>query len=251
MCTVTIQRDKDIVRVTMNRDERHERIETGLYSDGTQHALLFPEDGSSGGTWIGVNADGVMACLMNRYDQPPEPSRISRGSIVVDALARGEIAHIEYWLRNGFRPVRFNPFTLFVVTCQRTLCLEWTSATCQWLDLPVQPWIMVTSSSENAVAVTHYRQRQFEHWLKQGAPFRNGIAGFHFQHDAAALDRSILMSRPHSHTKSLTQITLSETKAQMVYLPQTVLGAWAAGDTSDEAAACDGELETMSMDECL
>lgn len=243
MCTLTIQRDADFVRVTMNRDERHERIETGLYSDGWRHSMLFPEDSESRGTWIGVNASGVILCLLNRYDRPSAPVGDSRGRIIVDALALGDFSDIETWLCTAFRPDRYNPFSLFVIGGQRLLRLDWTGARWNHLALAVQPWLMVTSSSENIAEVTYYRQRQFERWLNDGAPFYSGIPGFHFQHDPTAPEKSVLMSRVHSQTKSLTQITLFEHHAQMLYLPRTALNEWVSGGNLDDAGALRAELD--------
>ncbi|HEX4842216.1 MAG TPA: NRDE family protein [Limnobacter sp.] len=75
--------------VLANRDEFHHRPSAPLHVwPNTQPALLAGKDLQSGGTWLGVNAQGHFALLtnvrnnaLNRGDAAP-----SRGQLVVDAL---------------------------------------------------------------------------------------------------------------------------------------------------------------------
>ena len=49
--------------------------------------VLAPRDDREGGTWIGLNGNGVFAALTNRSSQATDPSRRSRGLLVMDVLA--------------------------------------------------------------------------------------------------------------------------------------------------------------------
>ncbi|MCB9540213.1 MAG: NRDE family protein [Myxococcales bacterium] len=69
-------------------------------------------DALAGGTWMGVTASGFFVGLTNQPpDGAPDPSRASRGQVVLDALAAGSTAAAEARLR-GLRPGAHNPFNL-------------------------------------------------------------------------------------------------------------------------------------------
>jgi uncharacterized protein with NRDE domain len=52
--------------------------------------LVFaPRDLRAGGTWLGLNADGVFVGLTNRSDGDRSGTRTSRGQLVLDALSQG------------------------------------------------------------------------------------------------------------------------------------------------------------------
>ena len=79
MCTLTVSRDAERLRVTMNRDEARSRAEEHpptRTAEGGSPPILCPRDGQRGGTWIGVNGAGLVGCLLNLYeaenpDAPP------------------------------------------------------------------------------------------------------------------------------------------------------------------------------------
>ena len=76
MCTVSIVNRGDSILVTMNRDERRERSEEGMFSYRKQGVdLLFPRDGLAGGSWIACSERGELACLLNRYDDVEQRER--------------------------------------------------------------------------------------------------------------------------------------------------------------------------------
>jgi uncharacterized protein with NRDE domain len=96
MCTLIVL-DRIVagypVVVASNRDEQYARpaAPPSLVSgeSGGRPAFVAPQDLEAGGTWMGVNAQGLFAGLTNR---PPAPgpaaagSRRSRGLLVRDAL---------------------------------------------------------------------------------------------------------------------------------------------------------------------
>ena len=49
--------------------------------------ILAPIDLRAGGTWLGLNADGVFAAVTNRRSVFVDSDRRSRGDLVLDALA--------------------------------------------------------------------------------------------------------------------------------------------------------------------
>jgi len=226
MCTLTILRDDHGVRVTMNRDERRDRFEGGLQSQvNAKRKIYYPEDKSSGGTWLGINDSGVILCLLNRYDCVADPEKPSRGEIVPAALSNGSAREVNTWLNKEFDYSRYNPFTLMLVTQFSTLRIDWTGTELLREALSVDS-TMATSSSVDTHEVIRYRQNQFLDWQEQGAPEQKKIPSFHFQQDKNDTSCSVLMARDSTHTKSITQITLADTEARIAYFDSELVQSW-------------------------
>ncbi len=224
MCTVTIKRDADSVCVTMNRDEQRDRSEAGLSNTILNNvAMAFPQDGLSKGTWIGVGQQGVILCLMNRYDQAADPAAESRGNIIPDALAKGDFTEIIAWLEEGLAVATYNPFTLFVISMQHSIRFDWTGQHWHVEQLSSQVWYMATSSSEDSQQVSEYRAAQFDRWLRTRESYNNDFPLYHFQHDHQLPRQSVLVSRPKVHTKSITQVVMTSQQADIKYLPEDAL----------------------------
>ena len=92
MCTVTVLRVGDMLRLVCNRDESRQR--PSAYSPlitlaGRLHALM-PQDPAGRGTWIAANSAGLVFAILNTYPETPriesDPHRISRGLIIPSLL---------------------------------------------------------------------------------------------------------------------------------------------------------------------
>src|SRR5437764_113033 len=88
MCTLVLAAhvfDGYPLVVIANRDEQLERASSPpfVWAEG----FLAPRDDVAGGTWLGVNPKGVFVGILNRFLGPKDDARVSRGSIVKDALA--------------------------------------------------------------------------------------------------------------------------------------------------------------------
>lgn len=71
-------------------------------------------DLEAGGTWLGVNDDGVVAAILNRRGTlGPEPGKRSRGELVLEALDHAEAYHAADALR-ALDPRAYRPFNLIV-----------------------------------------------------------------------------------------------------------------------------------------
>jgi uncharacterized protein with NRDE domain len=100
--------------VAANRDEYLDRpAAPPALSAGGPMAWVAPADLRAGGTWLGVNAAGVFAGLTNRPTTTPDPSRRSRGLLVLDALespdAPTAVRRLEALAEGAY-----NPFNLVV-----------------------------------------------------------------------------------------------------------------------------------------
>jgi uncharacterized protein with NRDE domain len=88
---------------------------------------VAPLDLSAGGTWLGVNQAGVFGALTNLRNPNPDPSRKSRGLVVMELLESGSAA--EAANRLGELPERtYNPFNLFVADAESAHLLVYQDA---------------------------------------------------------------------------------------------------------------------------
>lgn len=101
--------------VAANRDEYRERPAEGpaLRETAAGVVVAAPRDLRAGGTWLGVNRHGVFAALTNRPTACADPTRRSRGLLVMDALGAAKASEAAEWL-SGLPDAAYNPFNLFV-----------------------------------------------------------------------------------------------------------------------------------------
>src|SRR4029453_10889790 len=87
MCTLVlvVPPPGGVLQVAANRDEFLARpAAPPMPSDDGR--WFAPRDLQAGGTWLGVNAGGVFVGVTNRTSGPRDPSRRSRGLLVLEAL---------------------------------------------------------------------------------------------------------------------------------------------------------------------
>lgn len=107
MCTLVIlQRPGELLAVSGNRNELLSRPSSG---PRVEHGIFAPRDELAGGTWLGLNRHGLFVCVTNRRGGMVDPSRKSRGLLVIEALqavtARGlreAMAQLRSDRHNGF-----------------------------------------------------------------------------------------------------------------------------------------------------
>jgi uncharacterized protein with NRDE domain len=110
MCVVTMAWEahpKWRLLVAGNRDEFHARSSAPVARWGDHIGVMAGRDLVSGGTWMGVSDAGRFAVVTNIRDADgPDPNKTSRGALVSDYLAAGDLPDA----LEGF-----NPFNLIVV----------------------------------------------------------------------------------------------------------------------------------------
>jgi len=216
MCTLTVLRDADRVLVTMNRDERRDRapeISPRVSVDhSTGVAWAGPRDGAAGGTWMGANEFGVVACLLNQYASgsapPRDPSRPSRGAIVPALLARGSWGNGLAWLDSDFDPTAYDGFRLVLVNAEETVLVVWTGTGDLEIMRPPTERFFLSSSSWNQEEVLPWRRARFEEWCAAGAKATHRIPSIHLLRSEGMESWAPLMAREHSATRSITQVDL-------------------------------------------
>ena len=128
MCTLVILRRPDAawpLLLGANRDELRSR-------PAAAPARHWPDrpyvrggiDTEAGGSWLGLNDDGVVAAVLNRRGTlGPAPGKRSRGELVLEALDHAEAAAAADALR-GLDPAAWRPFNLIVADARQAFWLR-------------------------------------------------------------------------------------------------------------------------------
>ncbi|MBC7769836.1 MAG: NRDE family protein [Phycisphaerales bacterium] len=217
MCTLTVLRESNRLLVTMNRDDIAAREEAPPAQSSTAEAtFVAPRDLQAGGTWIGVNSHGVIACLLNRYDAAPA-GRASRGNIVLEAMRSTSIDAACKAL-TALDHLAYSPFTSLLIARQSTARLDWTGSRLERTDLAADnDVLMVTSSSWQFDAVKAKREALFREIWADSDDAIDKVGAFHSRRVNENDAWAPMMQRPHSQTKSVTQVELTSFGAEMHY----------------------------------
>lgn len=109
MCTlVLLQRPGELLAISGNRNEMLSRPSSG---PRVENGILAPRDELAHGSWLGVNRHGLFVCVTNRRGAMVDPSRRSRGILVMEALQAQSARGLHQALRE-LRPDRHNGFHL-------------------------------------------------------------------------------------------------------------------------------------------
>ena len=109
MCTlVLLQRPRELLAISGNRNELLSRPATG---PRLENGVLAPRDDLAGGSWLGLNRHRLFVCVTNRRGAMVDPSRKSRGLLVLEALQARSARGLHQALRE-LRGDRHNGFHL-------------------------------------------------------------------------------------------------------------------------------------------
>lgn len=230
MCTLTVYSGKKRCVVTMNRDELRTRKEAGVLHSKSINDIRFfhPVDLVSGGTWFGVNNQGVILALLNRYQAPQTKEAKSRGDIIPAALAQGGRSAVQSWLQE-LSYVDYNPFDLFLISKKKVMQFSWDSEKYSSEAIKFKRWFMFTSSGLMTEEVIAYRQNLFNAWShemgKKLTSSEEILRGFHLIQFDGMETHSVLMEREKSHTRSVIQADIEGKKIQVKYIPDILENA--------------------------
>lgn len=226
MCTVTVVAAVDVsspdrgplVRLVCNRDEQRSRPPSRDLSQvrvGRRGAVM-PIDPASGGTWIGANDAGMVACLLNAT--PPEWSggqvgfgRETRGVIVPELLSAASIEEAAD-VAGRIDAARFAPFRLILLDIRRFF-LAWSDgrSTAHAMPAQLKAPLMLTSSGLGDHVVESPRREVFERVFSGKFDPLAAQADFHEHRRDAESHLSVLMSRPDARTVSRTRVDVNAT----------------------------------------
>jgi transport and Golgi organization protein 2 len=219
MCTVSIVPVAGGCRVMCNRDERRTRAVAHPPRTWPTEVswATYPQDPVSGGTWIGVNDDGLVVVLLNRTttaDRRLAPQ--SRGSIVPTLLACSSLARAV----KACAALDFNRFEAFrIVMAHRSTVAAMTGdgAHPSTELFPLVRPVMFTSSSLGDAIVETPRRQLFERLVLAGDDWLRGQFRFHRHRWAGRLELSVQMSRPDACTVSRTTIDVTSRRIDLQY----------------------------------
>jgi len=97
-----------------NRDEAYARPYSPPRPWLAATPFWAPRDEDEGGTWIGVNARGLLAGITNLSREEERPGLASRGHLVSGALARGDLAAARDWLLAEAARAPRNPCQIYL-----------------------------------------------------------------------------------------------------------------------------------------
>ena len=231
MCMLTVYRAPGEIVATMNRDEtlsRGPESPPRVHNNGTAPAWMAPHDSDKGGTWMGANAHGVIACLLNAYlpgeSLLPDTSGKfpSRGEIIPALLEAGDGPAVLSWLSDEFRPETYPSFTLLVVTRDNSVAYEWLRKGQPEINEFSDEWIIRSSAGWDSEEIRLWREERFAEWREAGCKSIDTLPAFHLLRDPNYPEWSPLMQREWSATRSITQVSVSNGpgRVDMRYWPE-------------------------------
>ena len=214
MCTLTffpLADDKFVL--TTNRDEQPERKTIPPKEYNHQGiTLIYPKDEKAGGTWVGANANGRVASLMNGGKEPhirKESYRLSRGLVMIELLlAKDVFAFLKSFDFNDIEPftiVMINPQNESVNAPFKAYELIWDE---QELHQRILPWeTQIWSSTPLYTRKVHQNRKAWLQKFIEETPQITLEAIWDFHHIAGNGDKAtdFIMDRGFIHTKSITQ----------------------------------------------
>jgi len=118
MCTLAIyfqMTDDYPVVIAANRDEYLDRPAAKPTTLCERPHIVGGKDLRAGGTWLGVNQYGIVAGLLNRRTEAPNPDARSRGLLCLDTLRR-RTAREAADFAGAQRAQDYNPFNLLIAS---------------------------------------------------------------------------------------------------------------------------------------
>lgn len=105
--------------IAANRDEQRNRESLPPHCIRAGEVEIYAgRDLVGGGTWLGMNTNGLLVGITNRRSTKPlDPARRSRGLLCLDALSMSS-ARAVHDIMQTLKPDEYNPFNLFYADFQ-------------------------------------------------------------------------------------------------------------------------------------
>jgi hypothetical protein len=174
----------------------------------------------SGGTWIGVNGDGLVVALLNRTAGPgvERLAPRSRGSIVPELLACRSIDRAME-ASDALDRRAFERFALVMVQRSAVVVIAGDAARLSHDAFPLVTPVMFTSSSLGDALVEAPRRTLFEQLVLTSDDWLRGQFQFHRHQWTRRPEISIHMAREDAATVSRTTIDVTSRTIDLDYEP--------------------------------
>lgn len=213
----------------MNRDEaltRGPELPPRTHRSRTGPTWMAPHDSDKGGTWMGANEFGVVACLLNAYrpgdSLKPKPGGEfrSRGEIIPRTLEKGRVPEALAWLQGEFSPESYPSFDLLLISPDSGHRLTWLGHGGLDLGDLEEGWTVISSSGWDSRDVIRWREDKFDEWLSADCTMIDSLPSFHLLQEEGREERSPLMKRDWSATRSVTQVCVDAQEVHLRYWPR-------------------------------
>jgi hypothetical protein len=128
-------------------------------------------DRLAGGSWLGVNDEGVVACIMNRMNTlGPAPGRRSRGELVLEALDHADATAAAAALQ-ALDPVAYRAFNMFIADSRDAYWLRNLGHPQGWVEVhPLPPGLSMITAHDRNDAARSPRIRIYLPRFREAAP---------------------------------------------------------------------------------
>lgn len=229
MCTVTYipQTKENGFILTSNRDEKAYRptVAPTIYSlNGVK--TVYPKDAKAGGSWIAMNQNGRLSCLLNGAYAPHKKEDFhteSRGNVLLN-LVNTPCDVESYFHRKDLSHVEpFTIVTLDIIDGETIKFSEiiWDGMKKKYREPnPEIPhlWSSVTLYNEQQ---RNLRNEWFKRFLSEhkGDISPSDVLAFHSGQHTGDIETNVIMERNGGlKTVSITQITMHDSKRKMSYI---------------------------------
>jgi hypothetical protein len=220
MCTVTIVRVGDLLRLACNRDESRRRPEAHppfiLRVDG--RLVLMPQDPQGRGTWIAANSAGLVFALLNVHAPSNVSPAASRG-LIVPMFAGCDSLDEVLWRLDDVPANTFAPCRLLTADDDDVVEIWLGSGPRRIAAHSIDRPMLFTSSSLGDALVDGPRRLLFEQMLGPAGPSADWQDAFHAHRWRDRPAVSVHMSRPDAGTVSTTIVEATPREVRMIYEP--------------------------------
>ncbi len=220
MCTVSYIPGNNRYFLTSNRDEKIIRglsLPPRMY-EVNQRTLLYPKDADAGGTWIGMQDNGVAAVLLNggfvkHISEPPYVK--SRGQVMLDILS----ASTPLQSLLDYRLTGVEPFTLILLQQEKLFECRWDGNRIWHTSLAEREPHIWSSVTLYDTGMIRKREEWFSKWLEQyPSPDRSAILDFHRFTGEGDSHQDLCMNRNNTMlTVSITSMEITSSQGWMQY----------------------------------
>jgi len=175
MCSVVILHRPDHawpVIIGANRDEMASRP----WAPPARHwpdrrDVVAGLDKLAGGSWLGLNDEGVVAAVMNRMNTlGPQPGRRSRGELVLEALDHADAAAATEALR-ALDPGAYRAFNMVIADNRDAYWLRNLGHAGGWIETwPLPPGVSMITAHDRNDTVKSRRMRSYLPRFEQATP---------------------------------------------------------------------------------
>lgn len=216
MCTLSWKWSEETFHLFFNRDEALARPKAlpPIVRQEKENLILCPIDPQGGGTWMGVNQQGLVIALVNDYQNPAKQAVTglrSRGLLVLELLTEVSVDSILKAIQ-GMELSCYPGFLLHLFSLsEEGWQIHWNGEQLNLKEIS-EVKLPISSSSVYPQEAERYRQQRYSDAFSVAE-----LREFHALYDKDAPGLSPWMKRDDAKTQSYTEIELNLHEAKIWY----------------------------------